>query len=97
MGLLRSETSDRKPPNQPEVSKLIYELRQLTGLTQVQLAETLGVAYAKINRWENGHIQPSPLALKQLLTLIHKLSNSSSVALRSGSQRLLQHYFSQKR
>lgn len=83
--------------NQPEVGRLIYELRQLTGSTQVQLAETLGVAYATINRWENGHIQPSPLAFKPLLTLIDELSDSSSAVLRAGSQRLLQHYFSQER
>jgi transcriptional regulator with XRE-family HTH domain len=30
---------------QPEVSQLIRELRQLTGLTQEQLAAELGVAY----------------------------------------------------
>jgi putative transcriptional regulator len=49
---------------QPEVSKLIRELRQLTALTQEEFATLLGVAYGTINRWENGHMQPSPLALK---------------------------------
>lgn len=81
---------------QPEVGKLIHELRQLTNLTQAQLAETLGVAYATINRWENGHIQPSPLALKQLRALIDQLSQSSSETLRAGIQRLLTQYFSQE-
>lgn len=83
--------------NQPEVGKLIHELRQLTALTQVQLAEVLGVAYGTINRWENGHIQPSPLALKQIWLLIDKLSYSSSEALRDGSKQLLIRYFSPER
>lgn len=71
MSFSKSRISSRPPVlNQPDVGKLIYELRQLTDLTQVQLAESLGVAYATINRWENGHVQPSPLALKQLFILI---------------------------
>jgi putative transcriptional regulator len=81
---------------QPEVGKLVHELRQLTELTQVQLAEVLGVAYGTINRWENGHIQPSPLALKQIQTLVNELSHSSSEVLRDGSKRLLAQYFSQE-
>ncbi|MGI2909422.1 helix-turn-helix domain-containing protein [Tolypothrix sp. VBCCA 56010] len=51
---------------QLKVSKLIRELRQLTTLTQEEFATLLGVAYGTINRWENGHMQPSPLALKPL-------------------------------
>ena len=83
-------------PKQPEVGLLIQQLRQLTDLTQVQLAESLGVAYATINRWENGHIQPSPLALKQLRALVVELSHSSSETLRTGSQQLLKQYFLQE-
>ncbi len=79
---------------QPEVGKLIDELRQLTNLTQAQVAETLGVAYVTINRWENGHIQPSPLAIKQFRALIDQLSESSSETLRAGIQRLLTQHFS---
>ncbi len=81
---------------QPEAGKLIHELRQLTELTQAQLAETLGVAYGTINRWENGHIQPSPLALRQIQTLVNELSHSSSEALRDGSKQLLAQYFSKE-
>jgi putative transcriptional regulator len=81
---------------QPEVGKLVHELRQLTELTQVQLAEVLGVAYGTINRWENGHIQPSPLALRQIQTLVNELSHSSSEALRDGSKQLLAQYFSKE-
>ncbi len=40
---------------QPKVGTLIHKLRQVTKLTQVQLAEVLGISYETINRWENGH------------------------------------------
>ncbi|TBR56704.1 transcriptional regulator [Westiellopsis prolifica IICB1] len=52
--------------NQPEVGKLIRELRLLTGLTQEQFAATLGVTYPTINRWENGRAKPSPLAMQKI-------------------------------
>ncbi|MEG4501434.1 helix-turn-helix transcriptional regulator [Microcoleus sp. F10-C6] len=81
---------------QPEVSHLIRELRQLTQLTQVQLGESLGVAYETINRWENQRIQPSPLALRQIRTLVAELGQSSSIVVREGSKKLLAHYFSQR-
>ncbi|WP_051470220.1 helix-turn-helix domain-containing protein [Fischerella sp. PCC 9605] len=52
--------------NQPEVGRLIRELRLLTGLTQEQFAATLGVTYPTINRWENGRAKPSPLAMQKI-------------------------------
>jgi len=51
---------------QPEVGKLIRELRLLTGLTQEQFAAALGVTFPTVNRWENGRNQPSPIAMKQI-------------------------------
>jgi putative transcriptional regulator len=80
---------------QPEVSHLIRELRQLTALSQEQLAATLGVAYCTVNRWENGHIQPSALALKQIRTLLKELKDSPEVTLQQWSQKLLDEYFSE--
>ena len=97
MGTPKTSTPSRVSVlKQPEVGKLVHELRQLTELTQVQLAEVLGVAYGTINRWENGHIQPSPLALKQIQTLVNSLSHSSSEVLRDGSRELLAQYFSKE-
>ncbi len=52
--------------NQPEIGKLIRSLRIKAKLTQEQFAAQLGVAYITVNRWENGHVQPSSLALKQI-------------------------------
>ncbi|MBD2461924.1 helix-turn-helix transcriptional regulator [Oscillatoria sp. FACHB-1407] len=78
---------------QPEISQLVRELRQLMQLTQAQFAAELGVAYETINRWENGHMQPSALALKQLRFVIDGLTNSPSKSLRDGSSILLSKYF----
>ena len=46
---------------QPEIGQLISELRCITGLTQEQFAAALGATFSTINRWENGHSQPSPM------------------------------------
>jgi putative transcriptional regulator len=51
---------------QPEIGKLIRELRLQSGLTQEQFAAFLGVTCATINRWENGHSNPSPLAVEKI-------------------------------
>ena len=49
-----------------DISRLVRELRERTGLTQENFAAKLGVTYPTINRWENGRAKPSPLALKQI-------------------------------
>ncbi|MBD0345080.1 MAG: helix-turn-helix domain-containing protein [Coleofasciculus sp. Co-bin14] len=63
-------------------------------LSQEQFAATLGVAYCTVNRWENGHIQPSALALKQIRTVLKELKNSPEITLQERSQKLLDQYFS---
>lgn len=35
-------------------------------MSQEDLARQLGVSYATVNRWENGHSRPSKLAVAQL-------------------------------
>ena len=49
---------------QPQVGKLIRSLRHELELTQQQLSVELGTVTSTVNRWENGHSQPSPMALK---------------------------------
>lgn len=44
----------------------VQGLRQGMGLSIEQLAEKLGVHGRTVSRWENGHTDPSPLALQQL-------------------------------
>jgi len=72
---------------------LIQELRHLTHLTQVQLAETLGVTYETINRWENGRVQPLPLALRQIRSIVDQLTQSPSKVLHEGGRALLTNIF----
>lgn len=47
----------------------IKQLRSRLGLTQVALAERLGVSFPTVNRWENGKSPPSQLAWEKLLEL----------------------------
>ncbi|HEY9878764.1 MAG TPA: helix-turn-helix transcriptional regulator [Leptolyngbyaceae cyanobacterium] len=97
MTSISSETSKKSLAlKQPEISHLVRELRQLMQLTQVQLATELGVAYETINRWENGHMQPSALALRQLRFVIDRLTHSSSKSLQDGSKLLLNKYFAEE-
>jgi predicted ATPase len=44
----------------------VRALREQAGLTQSQLAGRLGVAFATVNRWENGHTAPSAALLSGL-------------------------------
>jgi len=70
---------------QPDISRLVRELRERTGLTQEKFAAKLGVTYPTINRWENGRAKPSPLALKQIKDLLRDLGERGND--------LLQEYF----
>ena len=53
----------------------VKELREQLNLTQEAMAETLGVSFATVNRWENGWTAPSKLALRQidLLCMQHQI------------------------
>lgn len=64
--------------NQPEVGKLIRELRLALGLTQEQLAAALGVTYSTINRWENGRSKPSPLAMEKIEEMVKEVEQLNS-------------------
>jgi DNA-binding transcriptional regulator YiaG len=72
---------------QPQAGQLIRELRLELGLTQEQFAAMLGVVCPTVNRWENGHAQPSPLALKQVEKMLQELGERG--------QELLKKYFAQ--
>ncbi|MBG1261580.1 helix-turn-helix domain-containing protein [Nostoc commune] len=64
--------------NQPDVGQIIRDLRLLTGLTQEQFAATLGVTYTTINRWENGHSKPSPLAMRKIEEMLEKMGQKGT-------------------
>lgn len=58
---------------QPGIGQLVRELRQTMNLSQGKFAAHLGMTFPTINRWENGHATPSPLALKQIDNLLQQL------------------------
>lgn len=64
---------------QPEIGTLVRELRYTMQLSQEKFADELGMTFATINRWENGHAMPSPLALKQIDTLLNQLGERGEV------------------
>jgi putative transcriptional regulator len=50
---------------QPTVSP-IGTLRRRLNMTQEEFAHAIGVTVSTVNRWENGHIEPSRLARKAM-------------------------------
>lgn len=59
-----------------DISRLVRDLRDRTGLTQEKFAAKLGVTFPTINRWENGRVKPSPLAIKQIEDLLRDLGEN---------------------
>ena len=45
-------------------SEFVISVRRKLRLSQKQLASAINVSYSTINRWENGHVLPSNLAVK---------------------------------
>ncbi|WP_370588003.1 helix-turn-helix domain-containing protein [Trichocoleus sp. FACHB-591] len=82
---------------QPAIGQLIRELRQILKLTQEKFAAQLGVSFPTINRWENGHATPSPLALRQIEVLLNRLADSPDVTLRERSQKIRGKYFPERK
>ncbi|MCC6533590.1 MAG: DUF3883 domain-containing protein [Burkholderiales bacterium] len=58
----------------------IKKLRKSLGLTQQALAALLGVSFATLNRWENGQVRPSRLALGKLQALHDQEPSPSTVS-----------------
>lgn len=45
-------------------SEFVVAVRKELKMSQNQLAKAINVSYSTINRWENGHVVPSNLAVK---------------------------------
>ena len=50
-------------------SDIIKDIRSRLNLSQMEFAEKLGVSFATLNRWENGHHEPSKIALGNIKRL----------------------------
>lgn len=55
-------------------SEIIKSIRQHLQMTQTELAAKLGVSYATVNRWEQGHCKPSRIAMNALRGLCEENS-----------------------
>ena len=53
-------------------AKLLKDLRNQLLLSQVEMAGLLGVSFASINRWENGHHEPTIKVKRQIKELCKK-------------------------
>ncbi|WP_199192343.1 helix-turn-helix domain-containing protein [Chlorogloea sp. CCALA 695] len=60
---------------QPQAGKLIREMRSHLGLTQEQLALSLGVTCSSANRWENTMVTPSPLAMQKIEAMLKQMGD----------------------
>ena len=49
----------RKQLSYIKYKDIIITLRNKLIITQEELAKTLGVSYVSVNRWENGHHEPT--------------------------------------
>lgn len=70
-----------------DIENLISEIRQRLELTQEQLAHQLGVTCLTVNRWENRHAKPSPMALKLIELKLKQMGERG--------QDLLERYFTE--
>src|SRR5215471_7722396 len=59
-----------------DYSVRVRSLRGCIDLTQVQLANRIGVSFATVNRWENGQCRPTRLAWQQILELEAQIATS---------------------
>lgn len=62
-----SRTTSPEAPDWPPAR--VKRLRMNLGLTQSELAEQMGVRQATVSDWENGYIEPSPMARRLLAAL----------------------------
>ena len=53
-------------------AEAIKALRKKMLLSQTEMAKELGVAFVSINRWENGHCEPTIKAKRKLAPLFEK-------------------------
>jgi DNA-binding transcriptional regulator YiaG len=84
--LINAEKSGKgRETGHPDYCRLVHDLRERIGLTQEKFAARLGVTFPTINRWENGHSKPSPLALRQVEALLRELGKNG--------EDLMAHYF----
>ena len=69
------------------VSSNIRQLRKKSGLTQIELAEKLGVSIATLRRWEAGETSPNATRIIELANLLEVLPDE--IVTESGNSKAL--------
>ena len=64
--------------DKPQPGSPISALRRRLKMTQEEFAHAIGVTVSTVNRWENGHIEPSRLARKAMEGLATQASGSTN-------------------
>lgn len=72
-------TGDTVMAKSQDVGWLVKSIRERLGISQEKLAAQLGVTFSSVNRWENGHRKPSPLAMRSIEKLAEKVGLSTEV------------------
>ncbi len=54
--------------------KIIKTIREKDFITQTELAERIGVSFASVNRWEQGHHEPTMKAKRKLAQICKDLN-----------------------
>jgi DNA-binding transcriptional regulator YiaG len=70
-----------------KTGQLIRELRVKLQMTQEEFAHSLGITVSTVNRWENGHSEPSKLARASIVGLAEKRGvavDPTSLAVQNG-------------
>ena len=52
--------------------KLLKAYREKMFMSQEELAQTLGISYVTVNRWENGKFEPTIKMKKKLFRMFEK-------------------------
>lgn len=78
---------DRTPGD--DFPEQIKQLRARMGLTQVMLADRLGVAFPTVNRWENNKTIPSQLSWNRLREIAGELDEGEGTAVVSAGPPIL--------
>ncbi len=56
-----------------DIAELIRKLRNRLNLSQESFSARLGVSFRSVNRWENGHSLPSPMALNLIREMLQQV------------------------
>ena len=54
-------------------SKKIKELREYLCISQTELAQMLEVSFVSVNRWENGHFEPTIKIKRKIMKLLKEI------------------------